>query len=348
MVTPSSEFLDSSGWHSTSYKVGYSRVVSYADDLTLSSTANAVSGFFTGSNATVGVVPDLTGSQQLLFLLNVPQGSMDGGSSSNLYTMKILYNPNVIGYETGADGLGLDFVGYSTALGTWSISYTSCYTDAAIMCQKYNNNGNQLQNSQTTVNDSSGSPLYGIFVFNCGGAVNTTSYCPGSVCKTTCQIFKGYSASDTYGGVVSMRRVTFPAGYQSPLYADSFLLDFVVAYFQNSVLVSSTLINAYTVKAANMANIKFSYVNFYDNGGAVWNKGVRIPMLARIGGGVLPNESLGATVVALFFDENMDATTFLTSSTTNYSIGCSTNQCNYYPNLNVPVPRDIWHCSDRV
>ena len=188
VVTSSTEYLDSSGWHSTSLKVGYTRVVSYADDLTLSSTANAVAGFFTGSNATVGVVPDLSGSQQLLFFMNVPQASMDVGSSSNLYTMKILYNPNVIGFETGADGLGLDFVGYSSALGAWSISYTSCYTDAAIMCQKYNNNGNQTMNSQTTVNDSSGNPLYGIFVFNCGGRLNTTTYCPGRVSKSTCQI----------------------------------------------------------------------------------------------------------------------------------------------------------------
>lgn len=348
VVTPSSEYLDTGGWHSTSYKVGYTRIVSYADDLTLSSTANAVAGFFSGTNATVGIVPDLAGSQQLLFLLNVPQSSMDGGSSSNLYTMKILYNPNVIGFETGADGLGLDFVGYSTSLSAWSISYTSCYQDSAIMCQKYSNSGSQLMNSQTTTNDSSGNPLYGIYVFNCGGAVNSTSYCPSGVCKSTCQIFKGYSTSDTYGGVVSMRRVTFPSGYHSPLYADSNLLDFVVAFFQNGALVSSTLINAYTIKAAKLTNIKYSYVNFYDNGGSIWNKGVRIPMLARVGGGVLPTESLGATVVAVFFDENMDATTFLTSSTSNYSIGCSTGTCNYYPNLNVPVPRDNWHNSDRV
>lgn len=44
----------------------------------------------------------------------------------------------------------------------------------------------------------------------------------------------------------------------------------------------------------------------------------------------------------------MDATTFLTSATTNYSIGCSTGQCQYYPNSGVVVPRDIWHCSDRI
>lgn len=44
----------------------------------------------------------------------------------------------------------------------------------------------------------------------------------------------------------------------------------------------------------------------------------------------------------------MDARTFLTGPTTNYSIGCSTGSCLYYPNVGVNVPRDIWHCSDRV
>lgn len=70
--------------------------------------------------------------------------------------------------------------------------------------------------------------------------------------------------------------------------------------------------------------------------------------MARIAGGVLPTESLGATVVGLFFDENMDATTFMTKASKNYSIGCSTGQCLYYPNTGVQTPRDIWHSNDRV
>lgn len=145
-----------------------------------------------------------------------------------------------------------------------------------------------------------------------------------------------------------MRRVVFPSGYQSPLYADNNLMDFILAFYHGSTLISNSLINAYTIKAARMANIKYSYVNYYDNGGTTFNKGVRIPMMARLGGGILPTESLGATVVALFFDENMDATTFFTSSTTNYSIGCSTGQCLYYPNLQVNTPTNTWHCTDRV
>lgn len=169
------------------------------------------------------------------------------------------------------------------------------------MCQKYDNDGNQTMNAQYSVNDASGNSLYGIFIFNCGDPVNTTTYC-GASCKTHCQIFKGYSASNTYGGMVSMRRVTFPTGYHSQLYADDNLLDFVVSFYHNSNMVSATLINAYTIKATRMANIKYSYVNYYDNGASIYNKGVRVPMMARIGGGVLPTESLGATVVAVFFD----------------------------------------------
>lgn len=340
------EFLDTSGggWHASTNALGYTRIVSYNDDLTLSSTANAIKGFYTGTNSTVGIVPNLSGSQQLLFLLKVPSGSMYSGSSNNSFVMKILYNNQVIDFETGASGLGLDFVGYNASTSSWSISSTPCYTDSAIMCQKYNNDGNNTRNFQSTVNNTNGT--YGIYIFSCGENVNSTSYCSGT-CSDECQILKGYSATTQYGGVVSMRRVVFPTGYHSSLYADQNLLDFVISFYHGSTMMSATLINAYTIEAVKMANIKYSYVNYYDNS-SIYNKGVRIPTLARIAGGVLPTESLGATVVAVFFDENMDGTTFMTSPTTNFDIGCSTGQCVYYPNSGVLVPRDIWHCSDRV
>jgi hypothetical protein len=98
-----------------------------------------------------------------------------------------------------------------------------------------------------------------------------------------------------------MRRVTFPTGYHSSLYADSNLLDFVISFYHAGSLVTTTLINAYTIEATNMANIKYAYVNYYDNS-SIYNKGVRIPTLLRIGGGVLPTESKQATVIAVFFD----------------------------------------------
>lgn len=89
-------------------------------------------------------------------------------------------------------------------------------------------------------------------------------------------------------GVISMRRVTFPTNYHSPLYADTNTLDFVISFMNGGVTVSSTLINAYTVESTNMANIKAAYVNYYDDS-VISNKGVRIPMMIRIGGAALLN-----------------------------------------------------------
>ena len=52
--------------------------------------------------------------------------------------------------------------------------------------------------------------------------------------------------------------------------------------------MSYCLINGYTMTGATMQNIKAAYVNYYDSTGGNFNKGVRIPMMVRIGGGVLP------------------------------------------------------------
>lgn len=85
----SKEFLDTGGYHDTGARaIGNTRVVSYKDDLSLSSTANAMSGFLTGSNSSVGIIPDLDTSepQQLLFLLNTPSAQISSGSDSE-YTI---------------------------------------------------------------------------------------------------------------------------------------------------------------------------------------------------------------------------------------------------------------------
>jgi hypothetical protein len=66
------------------------------------------------------------------------------------------------------------------------------------------------------------------------------------------------------------------------------LLDFVIMFYQGSTLVSTCLINAYTVVGSKMVNIKASYVNYFDYSASSYNKGTRIPMMLRIGGGILP------------------------------------------------------------
>ena len=53
--------------------------------------------FMTGSNSTIGIVPDLGITQQLLFLMNVDTASMSGGSGND-FQMRILYNNKAIGF----------------------------------------------------------------------------------------------------------------------------------------------------------------------------------------------------------------------------------------------------------
>ena len=128
-VQTSKEFLDTSGYHNTgSYKIGNAQVVSYYDDQTLSSTANAMQGFLQGSNSTVGVVPDLGVPQQLLFLLKTTTSDISaGGNSATDFTIQMLFNSQVISFETSGAGRGLDFVGYLTLSTAWSISGSPCF-----------------------------------------------------------------------------------------------------------------------------------------------------------------------------------------------------------------------------
>lgn len=134
--------------------------------------------------------------------------------------------------------------------------------------------------------------LYGIFRFECGisslvSATTAATLCGGD-CVDECQIFRGFSYADMSAGVISMRRVTFPNNYHSPLYADTNTLDFVITFINGGTPVSRTLINGYTVESTNLVNIKASYVNYYDDS-VISNKGVRIPMMIRIGGATLLN-----------------------------------------------------------
>lgn len=252
-VSTSSQFLDLAGIHSPSYSVRYTQVVSYKDDLSRSALGLAMMGFTQGNASTVGVVPNLNTSQQLIFLLNVPQSKMSTLSGNNQYQMKLLYNSHVIGFETGAEGMGLDFAGWSTATNNWTIQTTSCYQTNKVVTQKYFDNftGYQTINTHKILRDTMNNSMYGIFNFQCGQsssitALQASTLCAGD-CVDECQIFKGFTNTDLGNGVISMRRVTFPTGYHSPLYADHNTLDFVITFLNGGTVVSSTLINAYTV-----------------------------------------------------------------------------------------------------
>lgn len=72
-------------------------MVSHFDDGTLSSTANAMKDFMSGTNSTIGIVPDLGVSQQLLFLMKVNSITASGGTGNDFHT-RILYNNKAIGF----------------------------------------------------------------------------------------------------------------------------------------------------------------------------------------------------------------------------------------------------------
>ena len=96
----SKSYLDMDGalsYHDTNdFKIGNAQVISMPDDKTLSSTANAMKSFFTGTNNTVGIVPDLGSSQQLVFLIQTQAADVSG--ATDYYTMNLLYNNKVIGF----------------------------------------------------------------------------------------------------------------------------------------------------------------------------------------------------------------------------------------------------------
>jgi len=128
--------LDTSGYHNIgSYSIGNAQIVSYFDDVsqTLSSTAEGMQNFLQGSNSSVGVIPGLGTSQQLLLLLKTPVGSITtSGNPATDYTIQLMFNNGVIGFESGVTNQGLDFVGYLNSTGGWSIQGAPCYYSAVV------------------------------------------------------------------------------------------------------------------------------------------------------------------------------------------------------------------------
>ncbi len=123
----------------------------------------------------------------------------------------------------------------------------------------------------------------------------------------------------------------------------------MLIFRNNGGIVSTGLINSYTIVGTTLQNIKAAFVNYYDFSAANYNKGTRIPMMIRIAGGVLPSESRNATVIGVFFDDNVEARTFYTSIDSSYQIGCSSGNCLYYPNENINNARnDNWLTNKRI
>lgn len=156
-------------------------------------------------------------------------------------------------------------------------------------------------------------------------------------------MFSGYGSTTGSRSVMAMRQVIIDSGYHPSIYADNNLLDFLFIFTHGTQIISYCLINAYTITGAKLTNIKASFVNYYDNTAGSYNKGVRIPMMLRLAGGILPSEGLSATAIGIFIDDNIDSSTFYTSPDESWNLGCSTNDCKYYPNKGLNLPRtDNW------
>lgn len=169
------------------------------------------------------------------------------------YTMKIFTNPNIM----NVSNLGIDFVAYSPINRNWNVEDMSCYVDSSTtpttqryMCQKYNDHVYNRQIDNTFAKTD----RYGLFTWTCGAGINVT--CPTTDCSTQCQILKGgfSGGSMTRGsaGVLSIRNVTFIHSYHSPIQAGPLNFDFVIAFYHDGLLISSSLINAYTVNRTRL------------------------------------------------------------------------------------------------
>jgi hypothetical protein len=93
-------------------------------------------------------------------------------------------------------------------------------------------------------------------------------------------MFKGANGLNGGGGVVSIRGLNFTSGYQSPIKSSLYNLDFIIAFYNGGDLVSSSLINAYTVSSVRLAKSKITLVNTYSDG-TNYNKGSRIPTMLK-------------------------------------------------------------------
>jgi hypothetical protein len=137
-----------------------------------------------GTNTTIGVVPDLGVSQQLLFMMKVTNSDIGSAGNGRNFMTKIMYNNKVIGFESGYSAYGLDFVGYQNSSGLWSISLSPCFKTGNVVCEKYNN-GTPTKNKQTQVGSStSTSNFYGMYQFSCGDAYVASAPCATADCLT--------------------------------------------------------------------------------------------------------------------------------------------------------------------
>lgn len=152
------------------------------------------------------------------------------------------------------------------------------YTTQKFTCQKYNDHVYNAQYDNVLITQ----PYYSLYQHRCGNGLNVSCMVPP--CLTKCTLFKGYNGFiHGKGGIISMRNVTFIPKYQSPVQANDQNLDFIISFYHDGVFVSSTLINAYTIKSLPLKQTSLSFINTYHDG-VKYNLGDKIPTLIKLSG----------------------------------------------------------------
>lgn len=71
--------------------------------------------------------------------------------------------------------------------------------------------------------------------------------------------------SDAEAGVLSIRNVTFLKDFQASTKASEKDLDFVIAFYQDGIPVSASLINGYTLNSSRPENLRVDIINHYND-----------------------------------------------------------------------------------
>ena len=341
-----SDYHDYGGLHegASNYRIGETIVSSHNDTMLPNSTTKGIENFLYSPNSLVGVDPSVS-PQQLMFFMKVNLNQMSRPSPASFgqnYTMKIYTNPNIM----NVSNLGIDFLAYSASSRAWDVANTACYVDSSTtpttqryMCQKYNDHvyNRQIDNTFAKTNN------YGLFTWVCGSGQVVN--CPTSDCSSSCQILRGgfSNANITTGsaGVLSIRNVTFIDSYHSPVEAGPFNFDFVIAFYHDGLLVSSSLINAYTLNRTRLQNVRADVINHYHDN-TLTNQGNRLPTLLKISGHLTLQEAGRKLIksIRVYFPSVLAITNFVETSNAN-KFGCSTQNCTASTG-GLTKPQDSW------
>lgn len=340
---PWANYRDTSGFHSNSYKIRETQVISTADTGLANSTSTFMNSLFTSNSSFIGIDPTVA-NQQLVFLMQTLPAQMSNSNPTQTYEMRVYLNPNIFAsYSTQ----GIDFAAYDATSSSYRSDAVTCYVNSSTsptiqiyQCQAYKDHvyGSQIDNVFTN------SSYYGLYSFKCGNGVNTV--CPSASCAESCRIFKGKGTNSGSSGVFSIRNVNFISGYQSNYLADEKALDFIIAFYQAGVLVSASLINAYTVKQARLAYLSPTFYNVYLSSSKS-NDGSRIPTLFSLQGHLSISEINGTNYdeFALFLPQEVGANKYVEASG---RIGC-THSCQSSTILNtVTLCQDNWLCKQKI